>query len=345
MKPNLFIVTTFFVSLTILVLSSPLRTEPEPNTSQANEPPNPLTLRAALAYADHHPVVLTKTGSMQSLQPQPLYLNCHNLAFNNRVAVDTQRDTRMRQLVAPEIVQQIEIMQRFFDVQLADLAVMADNESMASAYVRYDRARKRMELKQYSELTVAEQEVLYYETLQKFKASSALQQLTRVALAQAINQPEYLPRDLGAVRPFSFPKVLPELAGIIKNTNNNQWLQKQKQAQEMPARQILNSSLREYVTELLLRLELLKTLQQRIEKESNWRDLKLEQSRMLYEQEVKSDLGDSMAQQTTVQFKQRQVLFCGMLTWVRLNVLQGKALLSPPEQESKQPLQQQEVSE
>ncbi len=298
--------------------------------TQTQKLPNPLSIVQALSYAQQHPAVkLSAEERKHFVAVNPLYLNCHRLAYSNDVAVDYQRNASFSELVDPEVAQELRIMQRFFDVLLADASVMADNESMAIAYVRLDRAKSRMELKQLSEVQVAALEARYQDTLQRYKGSSELQHLSRAYLAQAIAHVGQLPRDLKTVNPIQLPTELPEVSELLQQAHdNNSWLAKQRENRSASLRQVQDMQLRLYVTELLARLKMLKAAQQHLDKTASWRDLALEQSRTLYEQEARSDLGDSMAEQTRVQFQIQQISFCQILTWARLNALQGKPILT-----------------
>jgi hypothetical protein len=55
-----------------------------------------------------------------------------------------------------------------------------------------------------------------------------------------------------------------------------------------------------------------------------------ERSRTLYEQEVKSDIGDAMTQQSKVRLQKQQIQFCQALTLAQLNALQGKPVWPLP---------------
>ncbi len=97
----------------------------------------------------------------------------------------------------------ITIMQRFFDVILADLRYARDNEAMAVAYVNLDRLRDRHKLHQISDIDLLGAEADYQKLLRSRTASASAQRSTRAKLALAMNRPEQLPGDLAA----------PDLAG------------------------------------------------------------------------------------------------------------------------------------
>lgn len=302
------------------------------SSGNTRELPNPLPLKEAINFAKLHPrVVLAPDIHHKYKHQQPLYLNCHNLAYNNLASLDTHRTNNISYLVSPVKLQQLYILKSYLDVSLSDLVFMADNESMSSAFIQFDRAKTRMELKQYSELLVAEKEATYYEQLQRYQSSGATQRITRAALAQEINSTGKLPRDVIPMPSWEFPKEWPELNKLLSHIKkDNQWLTNHKNNLNQDEQVLLELQLRQLTTELLLQLETLNNAAERFAKAADFQDLRLEQSRTLYEQEVKSDLGDSMAQQTRVQFQQQQVSYCLNTAWAQLNILQGKPILEAP---------------
>ncbi len=94
--------------------------------------------------------------------------------------------------------------------------------------------------------------------------------------------------------------------------------------------------LRQHILELLLRLDIFKIAEARSQADAIWRDYYLELSRTLYEQEVKSDLGDAMTQQSKARLQQQQIQFCRALTFAQLNALQGKPAWPLPSAEKKE---------
>lgn len=297
----------------------------------AADVPDPLDLTQALQYAEGHPrTQLPLETLVHHPAPQPLYLDCHNLAYNNNTSPDNQRDRLLPTLVAPLELQKLEIMQRFFDVVLADSSAVRDNENMAVYYIPLDRTRTRMELKQFSELDVAELDAEYQVVRQQAAASAASQRLTRALLAQAINNPDKLPNELNPPTLAPVPDELPPLEELVAaSLNNNKWLKDRRDAANRDERAIIDMELRQQLLELLLRLDIFKVAAQRNKAETLWRDYYLERSRTFYEQEVKSDIGDAMTQQSRVRLQQQQIQFCQALTLAQLNALQGKPAWSP----------------
>ena len=89
--------------------------------------------------------------------------------------------------------QYISVMQRYFNVVLADLQFYRYNEEMAVAYIQFDRIRIRQKLGQHTEVEVAEKEVEYNKIRRLRSYSQNQQRVTRSLLAQALNKPNNLP--------------------------------------------------------------------------------------------------------------------------------------------------------
>jgi hypothetical protein len=301
--------------------------------------PDPLGLPQALEYAADHPRVRAATDKTAgetargALPPraQPLYLGCHTLAFGSARGNDQRRDTTWGALLAPAVAQRLEIMQRYFDVLLADLSFMRDNEAMAVAYIQFDRAANRRELGQFSPLAVAELEAAYQQIRRRRAASDASRRLTRALLAQAMGTPEDLPKTLIAPPAPSLPEPPPALEPVIETAlADNAHLRDALARGGAAEDDLLAMAVRQQALELLLRLEVLGVAAEQTRVEADWRDLKLDESRTMYEMEVTADLGYSMSQQTKAHRDRTAVQLCQALTLAELAALQGKPLLAAP---------------
>ena len=293
--------------------------------------PNPLMLNQALLYAEEHPrSKLDSQTNQRYPQFKTLYLNCHKLAYSDRAAFDNERGRLFSPLFSSKESVQLDILQRFFDVLLADMSFAFGNENMAGAFITLDRAKNRQELNDASELEVARKEAAYQIIRQQRFASETSQRLTRSLLAQAVNHPEDLPSNLKLLdRLPIISKELPTLTQLYENAiKNNAGLIKRLDNVSDEEKIILKMELRQYLLEKLLQIQQLNVAGQTATAESYWRDLKLDQSRTLYDMEVKSDLGDSMAQQTRTHFQAQKIKYCKTLAWAKLNILQGKTLLA-----------------
>ena len=118
-----------------------------------------------------------------------------------------------RQLIFFDERQQrrIEIMQRFFNVILADMRYAADNEAMAHTYVTFDRARDRHGLGQISDVDLSALEVNYQQTLVTRTLSQKRQVSSRMQLALALNRPEDLPHELARPTLAGLEREIPDV--------------------------------------------------------------------------------------------------------------------------------------
>lgn len=126
----------------------------------------------------------------------------------------TQQNIESQQIMYEDTRQQrrIEIMQRYFDVVLADLQFYQYNEAMAVAYVELDKRRDRKEVGQVSDVQVLRQEA-EYQRVRKLRFQSQNQQrLTRARLAYVLGRPGQLPEAVS--RPDNLPQLLRTLPEV-----------------------------------------------------------------------------------------------------------------------------------
>ncbi len=314
-----------------------------PATTHADEAlaevPDPLSLEQALGFAETHPRVMAAARNATAGAPQtrsspatrldlpraqPLYLGCHSLAFSGARGNDAERDVAWSGLLSSVDAQRLEIMQRFFDVLLADLSFTRDNEAMAVAFIQFDRAEARQALGQFSPLRTAELQAEYQLIRRQRAASEAAKRIARALLATALGHPTSLPRQL--VTPTLEPSKAerPTLDAIVAAAlKNNPGIQALLQERSEAEQALLRMAVRERALELLTRLELLEVVAEQTRSESDWRDLKLDESRTLYELEAQADLGFSMSQQTRARRDEEETAFCRALTRAELKALQG----------------------
>ncbi|WP_019558432.1 MULTISPECIES: TolC family protein [unclassified Thioalkalivibrio] len=114
----------------------------------------------------------------------------------------------------------IHVLERYFDVLLADLAFARDTEAMAAAYVSKERAEERNQRGQVSDIEVFRLES-EYQTL-RVQRTRALQNQarTRAALAEALNRPDRRVRTvLAPMLPLDLPE-LPDLDTLLAELDN-----------------------------------------------------------------------------------------------------------------------------
>lgn len=288
-------------------------------------PTEPLGLEQVLRLAQDHPR-LSASAAINALLPRPqaLYLDCHHLAFSG-MAIDPQRSRPLEALIEPTAAQALATLASFLDVLLADFAFSRYDEAMAVAYVQFDRASARRELGQFSDLAVLELESTYQEILHERSASQIGQQLSRTILAQTLNLPGYLPRDLREPElpplPDPLPEAQPLLAEAIEQNASVRALMKGASDAD---RRLITLELGQRLTEILMRLRALAAAQRQVQTETAYRDLKLDESRTLYDQEVTADLGYVMSLQTMTRMRERRIAYCSALAWAEIQALIGK---------------------
>ena len=108
----------------------------------------------------------------------------------------------------------LDIMRRYFDVILADLAYLRDNEDMATAFIRFDKASDRRDLGQLSDVEVLELESAYQAVRLRRYRSDTRQRSMRSLLAVAMNQVGNLPATLEDPILLSLSRELPKLENI-----------------------------------------------------------------------------------------------------------------------------------
>lgn len=127
-------------------------------------------------------------------------------------------DVKSRSLLYFNARQQrrLDIMRRYFNVLLADLQYMRDNEDMAVVYVALDRLRDRQELGQVSDIQVLKKQAEYQRVREKRTQSENMQRATRVRLAIALNHPDDPPSTLAKPKMPWLKRKLPEVEELQK---------------------------------------------------------------------------------------------------------------------------------
>ncbi|MDG6777720.1 TolC family protein [Thiomicrorhabdus sp. zzn3] len=95
----------------------------------------------------------------------------------------------------------LKLMQSYFNALLSDFQYRIDNEAMAVAYISFDKAKDRLELKRISDVDYLEMENEYQKILVKRSRSEFNQLQTRLNLANLMGMPKARPDEL------SFPNL------------------------------------------------------------------------------------------------------------------------------------------
>ncbi len=134
-----------------------------------------------------------------------------------RMDMSQQQIAASRELFLSEYYQHyLQILEAFFNVILADMENAYINEALSVAYIRYDRARARYELKKLSELEVLRLKSEYEKINTRRIATENAQRISRSLLAMTLNMPDSLPDilqipELDKIEQFSINRVLPAL--------------------------------------------------------------------------------------------------------------------------------------
>lgn len=146
-------------------------------------------------YADK-----TEKYNLAALQlTQKLYDFNQNGLLNE--ALSTKEQAQQMLVIEAENQLKLQIMQAYFNVVLADFQYRIDNEAMAVAYIKFDKAEDMYELSRISDVEFLEIET-EYETILTTRTRSENRQLkSRIALVNLMGLPQARPDEL----------ILPEL--------------------------------------------------------------------------------------------------------------------------------------
>ena len=108
----------------------------------------------------------------------------------------------------------IAVMESFFDVLLADLQYIRDNEAMSIAFIDYDRTKTRNELGQRSDIQVLETQSTYQKVRRQLYTSRSSQRNTRSKLANILNRPGELVAEIAEPDLPNLKRPVPEVEDL-----------------------------------------------------------------------------------------------------------------------------------
>ncbi|MFO7603779.1 MAG: TolC family protein [Gammaproteobacteria bacterium] len=290
----------------------------------------------------------------------------------------------------------LEVMRLYFDVLLADLKFIRDNEEMAVAYIQWDRIQERYRLKQAIDVDVLALETEYQKVRRTRFQSQAMQRQTRARLAAALNRPHNLPANLvppelpvlseklddfeelqqqalehnpalqvlrkrlhatqqrleaarsaydpslsGQLEAYSYSRELGSSdkwrAGITLDVplytgNRSQAVVAQAKADEYQLQAELKEleyDITQAVLEAWLNIDILGVQRQEMQTRANYEEAALDQSRAIYELELKTDLGFSMVRVSEAEYQARKTDYELAMAWERLKLLTGQLDRAP----------------
>jgi len=141
----------------------------------------------------------------------------YDFGYSASLEDSAAEDISSQQLLASATRNQqyIIIMQRYFNVVLADLYFSAVDEEMTSLYVKYDKLLDRHSLGMISDVVLLEAESIYRDAADRRKASEENQYSSRLRLAIALNKPEDIPADLIRPQLPQLEQAVPELDALL----------------------------------------------------------------------------------------------------------------------------------
>ena len=349
-------------------------------------------LEVEAAYIEPSRIALDQSANDSRISLRmikPIY----NFGSSTENILAAQTEQQALQNHMPYIIGQrkIDIARQFFEVILSDLKYAWENESMATAYVRFEAARDRHALSQISDVDLLESENTYIDILHARQLSEINQRHSRAILAELLNRPEEIPSNLQRPGLNFSQKTLADYPILLKQIMLNNPTVKLAEKQLEAASQRIsaagkqfgphlnaeielseyarvtgsneawraqlnlvvplyeNSSIKKDISKaratwlkqqsnlLNIKIELRKrvlalwqsidVLSQRrkqLQTSQEYRELRLDKSRALYEMEVKTNLGSSMVAISEIQYKQAKNDFELALARMQLRLLAGE---------------------
>ncbi len=115
----------------------------------------------------------------------------------------------------------IAVMESFFNVLLADLEFIRNNEAMSVAFIDYDRMQMRKEVGQRSDIEVLESQSNYQSVRRELYASRSMQRNSRSQLANMLNRPGELVADILEPKLPEIDRPIPEVEPLQEQALNN----------------------------------------------------------------------------------------------------------------------------
>ena len=182
----------------------------------------------------------------QSTKEQRLVLDVNKTLYDFG-RLSAQVDEASQQILSQNLLyinarqrQYINVIQRYFNVVLADLQFYRYNEEMAVAYIEFDRTQIREKLGQRTELHVAEKNAAYQRIRRLRTQSQNQQRVTRSLLAQALNKPGSLPTTVSRPELNIISRKLPDIEVIQKKVKENNPILTALRAELAAAREKIN---------------------------------------------------------------------------------------------------------
>ena len=155
----------------------------------------------------------------QLIISKPVFDWGHSTALQK--AETTQISSQKILLTDRHVQKQFEIISNFYNVILADMKYLLDNENSVRNFLAYDKKRDRHSLGMISDAELNEYENKYREALSFRMNSETRRKSTRLLLAMALNRPADLPTNLTPPALLSSKQSLPDSFDLYKTALKN----------------------------------------------------------------------------------------------------------------------------
>lgn len=158
------------------------------------------------------------------------------------LAADADRQGREWEYLDVRQQRRLEILSNYFDVLLADLQYLRDNEAMTMTFLRWDKSKEFNEMGQLSDIEVLELESIFQKARRKLILTQNMQRATRSRLAISLNRPGQLSSDLEKPELTALQRKAEDLDQLTASAIANNPRLKALRAQVMAAEQQLKSA-------------------------------------------------------------------------------------------------------
>jgi len=187
----------------------------------------------AVALAQY--VEASETAASSSNEDHKLAITLKKTLLDFGYSEAKQQSVESRQNAMQLLMKQIrlnkriEVSRKFFNIKLADMKFAADNEAIATAYVKFRKTKDRNELKQSSDVDLLKAQFEYQQVRARRYESQTLKEVSRADFSKSIAKPKSLPEEV-VIPEFSFlDRKRPEYETVLNLVlQNNLQLQAQK---------------------------------------------------------------------------------------------------------------------
>ena len=221
--------------------------------AEADLPAEPLSLSEALAYAGRsNHLVRQRELDVEAARVNLEYFEAGEDLHLEAPVVRQAVNRAELALEHQRQLHRIEIMQKFFNVLLADLDYAVKNEKMTLAFLRYSRLLEEMEMYDaHAEVDVLALETIYRERFHVRQAAALNQISARRYLGQALGISDYIPRDLAEPDVSSYvERPIPEFEDFLAEVSEHSFEMADAKMKLQSARNALKAAEKQFAPKL-----------------------------------------------------------------------------------------------